>query len=363
MVIVRVCIYCAYILFLFLNIIEGTNNIYFKIIYTFIPIFLSEVIIICCKIYNKYYEIKMYEIIQLVSCKLDQLLFMKFIVDYKNFENKRYSKFLDYTYLWFEKNVPEYDLKQLIDETGIYTKVYEKFLKYDPCKGYKLTKGDYLFSFYSLFNIFAFASMFLKINFTLYSLVDLVFFTIYCWYYLKNKTEKYLLNIQCIEICLVSMIMTIMTIINSYNFTYYMALYIFIKIIYSLILILTPFSEIYKSNYEEFNSLYEKKIYQIVSNHKNIILWCSIFIIIGYNILCFSFINFIHSSLPEMTLFEKMKFCLFDSTLNYFTGQTIFAFQYDMQGFVNLLQIILSFITNTVILSKLIEFLYSKKKY
>ncbi len=64
-----------------------------------------------------------------------------------------------------------------------------------------------------------------------------------------------------------------------------------------------------------------------------------------------------------MTLFEKMKFCLFDSTLNYFTGQTIFAFQYDMQGFVNLLQIILSFITNTVILSKLIEFLYSKKKY
>ena len=170
MVIVRVCIYCAYILFLFLNIIEGTNNIYFKIIYTFIPIFLSEVIIICCKIYNKYYEIKMYEIIQLVSCKLDQLLFMKFIVDYKNFENKRYSKFLDYTYLWFEKNVPEYDLKQLIDETGIYTKVYEKFLKYDPCKGYKLTKGDYLFSFYSLFNIFAFASMFLKINFTLYSL-------------------------------------------------------------------------------------------------------------------------------------------------------------------------------------------------
>jgi len=294
MVIIRFVIYLFYIIFIFFNVLHRTRNPFALATFIFIPIIISEILILIYnEVINKYREIKVYEIIKLVSNELSQALFNQFILDYRDYRKKGYKEFINYTFFWFNKNIPEYDINNLINEDDLKKKALDIFLNLKDDEDEKYFKVEYLYPLYVIFILLAFFFHFFQNYTILYMIIDMIFLTICFIYYSKYKEKKISININCISICLVSMITTNMIIIFNHDYTFYMIIYIFIKIIYSLIFILSPFSMIYNNDsFDETNYQFEKNIYEFVKKNKNVILWCCIFIIIGYNIACFSFFYF-----------------------------------------------------------------------
>lgn len=105
--------------------------------------------------------------------------------------------------------------------------------------------------------------------------------------------------------------------------------------------------------------------YKWISKMKYGILWVMFIIIIAFNILDFSFINYINLNGNMNSYSENIDLlimCIKHSLSNYFTNTPIINFKYQNDFLINITQIILSYFTNVLLIANIVKYLTAPRK-
>ena len=364
----RFILYGFYLFFMIINrnrwTVNRFNYIFFSVC---LPVIICEIgIYVYDKLVIKYRKIEKDCILKYLAKYLNEEQFKKFILSYENDSKKNSKKFYKYTVDWLKLNEPSFEIDTYLNKKILFSEINKKYNcflnEFEAINKFSLKEGFSLF--YILFFFFSMI-FFYFLDQNIFLLIDVICNIIFLIIsiYIKNKKLSYHFN--NLILCVFTIISTLLIIIMGVDINSLSLLYVFVKNLVSLIFIFIPVTEVYR-NRIEFNSLeVGVKMYCFVLKHRNLVLWATIIFVIVNNIFCFAIIYMRYNDifyniggLPLKSLFEM---ALYDSTLNYFTGTTIYLNRSGISNISNLLQIILSFITNTVILTKFIEFLYNDK--